>query len=133
MNYVYKVVGNFNEDNFNSIIKKLQQSFVFIYINKTLFISSKNYDLAFDSKKKLNNIFKPIRDFYIEPVDEKNINEQQPFAKEWCLNNLVRLDTERYEQENQNYLKEVWKAMDNMEFELAEKLQQKFLKDREGV
>lgn len=125
MKYVYKVVGNFSEDNFDKILTKISKKFVTLYVDKTLYIALKSFDDYEGSEDLIRNTFKPVRDFYVEEVTEKNIVNQHPFSKDWCLNNLVKLDTEHYEHDNQAKLREVWMSMDRMEEELSAKLIEK--------
>ena len=124
MNYVFKIMGDFNEKNFCKLLTKISQDFVFIYFDKALFIAQKHYSISKFSVEKLCEYFKSIKNFYIEEVTEKNVGFLSPVAKDWCLNNLVRLDTERYESENQIKLQKIWKAMDAMEQELSKKKQE---------
>lgn len=122
MSFVFKVVGNFNDTNFEKITTKISQKFLFMYLDKTFFIALKSWNEREGAIDLMSKTFRPVKDFYIEEVTEQNIIRQQSFIKEWCLKQLVRLDTERYEEENQQRLKKVWEAMDNMESQLQQEL-----------
>jgi len=121
--YDYKVVGNFTDDNFEKILDKILKKFIYMYVDKALFIALKDYNDFEGSAELIDKTFRPVRDFYIEEINEQNVVNQTPIVKDWCLNNLVRLDTQRYEVENQEKLHQVWHAMDNMEAELQKKLE----------
>ena len=43
---------------------------------------------------------------------------------EWCRDNFVALDRQRYEIEQQDKLQNAWKALDNMEVVLKKKLEE---------
>jgi len=122
MNYIYKIVGNFTDDNIQKILKKTSNDFVSIYIDKILFLSLKTITKEEECKKVLDKVFRPIRDFYIEEINETNVNTLSPFIKEWCLNNFVRLDTEKYESEHQEELINIWKSLDEFEEKLKDKI-----------
>ena len=51
------------------------------------------------------------------------MREEQSIIQ-WCRDNLVNLDRQKYEKEEQARLKEVMKAMDNMEAILQEQKEQ---------
>ena len=96
-----------------------------MYVDNTLFIALKEWKEHEGSEELINKTFRPMKNFYIEEITEKNITTLTPVIKEWCLNNLVKLDTERYEAENQEKLKQVWQAMDRMEEQLTKELNEK--------
>ena len=52
------------------------------------------------------------------------MNEEQSIM-EWCRDNFVALDRQRYEIEQQDKLQKAWKALDNMEDILKNQILQK--------
>ena len=48
-------------------------------------------------------------------INEKNIMNEEQSIMEWCRDNFVALDRQRYEIEQQDKLQNAWKALDNME------------------
>ena len=135
MGYVYKIQGDFNETNFEDIIEELSKKFFFMYVEDTLFVAIKNFK---DDNKSKNIISKIIHnnndddDFAIIEITRKNIDRLNDVAKEWCLNNLVRIDTDRYESEHQEDLKSYWIAMNKMEEELSKQLEERNKENKEN-
>ena len=121
---VYKIQGNFNEDNFEGIFKKLGPHFKFMYKYNTLFAALIDYNFVNKSESYLRNALRPSKDFYISEINEKNIMREEQSIIQWCRDNLVNLDRQKYEKEEQARLKEVMKAMDNMETILQEQKEQ---------
>ena len=119
---VYKIQGNFNEDNFESIFKKLGPHFKLMYKYNTLFAALIDYNFVNKSESYLRNALRPSKDFYISEINEKNIMREEQSIIQWCRDNLVSLDRQKYEKEEQARLKEVMKAMDNMETILQEQM-----------
>ena len=117
---VYKIQGNFNEDNFEGIFKKLGPHFKLMYKYNTLFAALIDYNFVNKSESYLRNALRPSKDFYISEINEKNIMREEQSIIQWCRDNLVNLDRQKYEKEEQARLKEVMKAMDNMEAILQE-------------
>lgn len=122
---IYKIIGRFNDENFEKILKKISTLFDFIYTDQSLFIGLKNYQYKDEGNFLIKKTFRPIKDFYIEVIDEKNINKQSQFVKQWCLDRFVLLDTQKFEVQEQDRLKQTWRDLDNMEAEL-----QKIMEER---
>lgn len=120
MTYVYKVIGRFDDDNFYSQLNKLSSKFSFIYTNKTLFLALRNWNERQEGAELLKKVFRPIRDYYIEEMNEKNLTTESDYLKDWCVQNIIRIETQRYEEENQDKLKAAWYALDKMEEELQQ-------------
>ena len=70
----------------------------------------------------MNKVFRPIRNYYIKEVNEKNIMNEEQSIVEWCRDNFVYLDRQRYEIEQQDKLQNAWKALDNMETILQQQI-----------
>ena len=122
---IYKIIGNFTDQNFNRIIDKISLKFNFIYCNDTLYISIKNIDSLSENKDYLAKLFKPAKDFFITEITEQNILKENEMISEWCRENFVRLESQKFEIEQQAKLKKVWLAMDNMEIQLKDELLKK--------
>lgn len=125
MNLIYKVIGNFDECDFESIINKISEVFKIMYLNDTLYLSLVNYKDYNKQQEILNIAFQPRDIFVITPITEKNIMKQPDVAMQWCRDNFVLLETERYEIEQQEKLQATWKQMDEMEKELREQAKKK--------
>ena len=63
---IYKIIGHFNNENFDKIITKVSSRFKFIYCNDALYVAMKRIDNVDDDRNYLYKIFKPARDFYID-------------------------------------------------------------------
>lgn len=127
---IYKVVGNFNQENFEKIIKRVSERFGFMYYNETLYLSVKDYDSMEGHKDVLSKAFRPSKDFLIREITSENILKEPEIISEWCRNNFVSLEQQKYEKEQQAKLQEVWKAMDKMEKELQIMLKENYEKNK---
>lgn len=126
---VYKIIGNFTDENFDRIITKVSSRFKFMYCNDTLYVSMKNVDSLSEDKDFLYRIFRPVRDFFIVEITEQSILKEDEVIGEWCKDNFVSLEKQRFEKEQQAKLKKTWIAMDNMENQLKSELLKKNQKD----
>ena len=112
---IFKIQGDFGMSDFVNMLTKLGQYFKFIYTNDNLYIALKNIKEKDNAKIIMNKVFKPIKNYYIKEINETNIMKEDPIVIEWCRDNFVALDKQRYEIEQQDKLHNAWKAMDNME------------------
>lgn len=112
---VFKIQGDFGMSDFVNMLTKLGQYFKFIYTNDNLYIALKDIKEKDNAKIIMNKVFKPIKNYYIKEINETNIMKEDPIVIEWCRDNFVALDKQRYEIEQQDKLHNAWKAMDNME------------------
>ena len=122
---IYKIIGNFTDENFEKIIVKVSSKFKFLYCNDTLYVSMKSVDSLSEDKEFLYRIFKPARDFFIVEITEQNILKEDEIVGEWCKDNFVLLEKQRFEKEQQAKMKRTWIAMDNMEMQLKSELLKK--------
>ena len=114
-NMIFKIQGDFNEDNFSKILNKLCKYFKFIYTNGTLYIALGDVKNKQEASILMSKTFRPVRSYYIKEINEKNIMNEEQSIMEWCRDNFVALDRQRYEIEQQDKLQNAWKALDNME------------------
>lgn len=112
---VYKVIGKFTDENFDKIIKKISGEFKFIYCYNALYLSVKDVKKVEGCKLLLKQTFRPVGDFFIQEINETNIMKEESTVMEWCRDNLLAIDQQRFENEQQEKLKQAWLAMDNME------------------
>ena len=122
---IYKIIGNFTNENFDKIIAKVSSKFKFMYCNDTLYVSMRNVDSLSEDKNFLYKIFRPARDFFIAEITEQSILKEDDVIGEWCKDNFVSLEKQKFEQEQQAKLKKTWVAMDNMELQLKSELLKK--------
>lgn len=124
---VYKIQGDFNDDNFEKIITKLAQKCIFIYVIDTMYVSLKSIDYLDGGDAFIKSVFKPVKSFLITKINEKNILKEDFVTGNWCKDQFVRLEKQLYEKNEQDKLKATWQAMDKMEEELEKiKLQKNF-------
>ena len=131
-NMIFKIQGDFNEDNFSKILNKLCQYFKFIYTNQTLYIALSDIKNKQEASALMSKTFRPVRSYYIKEINEKNIMNEEQSIMEWCRDNFVALDRQRYEIEQQDKLQNAWKALDNMEDILKKQMSNNKNKDKEG-
>lgn len=122
---IYKIVGNFTDENFEKIISKISLKFNFMYCDDTLYVSMKSVDSIEEDRLFLYKVFKPAKDFFIVKITEQTILKESEMIGEWCKDNFVLLEKQRYEKEQQAKLKKTWIAMDNMELQLKSELLKK--------
>lgn len=122
---IFKIQGDFNEDNFSKILNKLCKYFKFVYTNQTLYIALNRIENKQEASDLMCKIFRPVRSYYIKEINEKNIMNEEQSIVEWCRDNFVALDRQRYEIEQQDKLQKAWKALDNMEDILKNQMLQK--------
>ena len=72
----------------------------------------------------MSKTIRPVISYYIKEINEKNIMNEEQSIMEWCRDNFVALDRQRYEIEQQDKLQNAWKALDNMEVVLKKKLEE---------
>lgn len=118
---VYKVVGNFNSDNFEGFLEKLGQNFKFIYYNGSLYLALLRYSDRMEAVKIIKKIVRPARDFLVREINELNLPNEDVQVIEWCRDNFVALERQAYEEQQQEKMKEAMKALDNMERILAQR------------
>lgn len=117
---VYKIIGDFNTDSFESMLSKIGKYYKFIYQENNLYLALAQYKLKDEAYATLKKTLKPSRNFIVREVNEKNIVNENDFVIEWCRDNLVAIEKQRYEIERQQKLRDTMKALDNFEHILAE-------------
>ena len=85
-----------------------------------MYIASNHYDINFNEDKFLKKELKKYNLICFN-INETNIMREDEEIINWCRDNLVRLEKERYEIENQAKLQEIMKNLDKMESILKEK------------
>ena len=126
---VYKIVGNFSDENFGSILEKISKLCSCIYRNETLFVALNDVRNSEKIEHEFKKIFKPQRDFFIQQITTDNIMKEEQCIIDWCRDNYVRLEEQKYELNNQKKLKQVLADMDAMEAKLQQKLLEKQQKE----
>lgn len=131
-NMIFKIQGDFNEDNFSKILGKLCKYFKFIYTNNTLYVALSDIKNKQDASALMSKTFRPVKSYYIKEINEKNIMSEEQSIMEWCRDNFVALDRQRYEIEQQDKLQNAWKALNNMEDILKKQMLNSKDKEKKG-
>lgn len=122
---VYKIIGNFNQDErLVKIFDKIKEYFYFVYADGVLHIAVANYVNREQALEVLKKTLKPAKDYFTIEITEDNLGKETPFYQDWCKENLVRIDRQRYEIENQKKLKMAMKAIDIFEEKMQESLKE---------
>lgn len=111
---IYKVQTDFK--NLENIIKKLSKDFDILFFNNCLFASTKNLENVPDIRK----ILLPKSDFYITEVTEENLKFEHSSVIEWCKDNFIKADMQKFEKENQDKLRAIMKLLEETEIQMEE-------------
>ena len=119
---ILKIQGDFCMVDFAKIISKILPYFKFIYSNETMYIALRDITKKQEAQNTMSKAFRPVKSYYIKEINETNILNEEESVAIWCKDNFVALDRQRFEIENQEKLCRAWKALDNMEIELQNKI-----------
>lgn len=128
---IFKIIGNFDDIDFEKMLNKLESCFEFIYYNDCLFIALRDYKNYENVKTFLKKVFKPSSFFVIKEINEQNLKKEDVIIIRWCRDNFVSLDKQRYEIEQQDRLKKTMIALDNCEKILASRKKEALKINRE--
>lgn len=128
---IYKIVGNFDEIDFEKMLDKLSEIFEFIYCDESLFIALRKWVDKEIAEKTLKSTLRPAKFFVVKEINEFNLNKENPAVIKWCRDNFVELDKQRFEIEQQDRLKLAMTALDECERILASRKREALKKNRE--
>lgn len=116
---IYKILADFT-DCLEETIKKLNKDFNMIFFNGVLYVSKKNpYN-----KTNIHSIIKQDNVCIIE-INEKNLkNEPEPII-DWCRDNFVKLDTIKFETEQQETISEILSFIELFDKNIKEALKER--------
>lgn len=112
---IYKIYGNYIELNIIELFNKNDVLIKSLFKKEAVYITLINIK---DLRKFKNIVLKNIKnnkDYLVVEIDEKNIMREDKFIQEWCRDNFVILQKQKYELEQQEKLKLVMKALDDFE------------------
>ena len=112
---IYKIMGDFDFKSLDYIFQKSGGFFKFVFKNKSLYLSLINIEDKEKALQVMNNIFQDKNKFLIIEITEKNIMNEDKFIIEWCRDNFVILEKQRYELENNEKIKNMMLVLDNFE------------------
>ena len=98
---IFKVKSNVFNEKIGEIFHKLSNDYSLLFLDETLFISPNFYNQEIDLEKRI----KPRKNFLISILDETDISKECDVVKDWCKEKMIQLDLQRFEAEQQEYLK----------------------------
>lgn len=103
---IYKILADFTNC-LEDILNKLNKNFNIIFFNDILYISKKNPYDNINLKKMLN-----LDNICIIEITESNLKlEPEPIIN-WCRDNFVKLDTIKFETEQQDTINKILNFID---------------------
>lgn len=115
---VYKIQGDFS-NNIEKLLKSISKNYDVFFCGQVLYIGLK----SIDSNDNIKNILKPAKNYYIMKINEINLKFEGPQAIEWIKEKFVKLETEKFEKENQEVLRRTMNFIDEMERNLEQIIQ----------
>ena len=107
---IFKIIMDF--DNLIGIIDNLKDDFDIFLLNNQMFIFAKNLkEYNIDSIKRIiksDNAFVSI-------IDENNLIKESDKVVSWCKDKFIENDLLKYEQENQEKIKQINVILDRFE------------------
>ena len=90
---VYKIIGNFNQDErLEKILDKIKSVFYFVYADGVLYVAVSEYSNKDKALEVLKKALKPAKDYFTIEITEDNLGKEAPFYLDWCKENLIRID-----------------------------------------
>lgn len=121
---IYKIQSNCDY-NILEIIDKIKKYYNMIYYNNVLYIATKKINQEKVFEKTLKKFFKPNKNFLFTEINENNLKNENNLIMEWCKNIFVDLDVQKFENDNQDKLKEYLFDLDILEEKLKKELKRK--------
>lgn len=116
---IYKIQGNFN-NNLEKLLKDISKNYDIFFCGNVLYVGLK----SLNNSDNIKSILKTSKNYYIEKIDETNLKYEAPQVIEWIRDKFIKLDTERFENENQEVLKRTMKFIDEVEQNLEKIIQE---------
>ena len=109
---IYKVSGEFTNENLTNFINKLKERFKVLYQNENIYLAIKDYNQEIKLYKTLEEVNRNIKDLSNSQIGSLGEND---FVKTWIQENLIRIEKQRLENEKQKELTNVWNGLDTLE------------------
>ena len=117
---IFKIIMDFS--NMLDILQILQKNFDVLYMDGKMFIATKGVKeyTVMDIKKMIcdNNVC-------VLEINENNIDRENDRVSSWCKDKFLKNDLIRYENENQDKLKEINKILDEFDNNLLNIIKRK--------
>ena len=75
----------------------------------------KNISEEENCEQLLKKYFKPNKIFLFIKIDENNLKNENQIIVEWCKNIFIKIDTQRFEKENQEKMREYLKSIEKLD------------------
>lgn len=118
---VKKIQGNFDVDNFEIILSKLGKFFDILYSEGSLYIALRDYSNKDIENTEIKKYLKPARNFVVKEIVPDTLVQESQMVQDWCREKAVKIERQKYEEEQQVKLQNVMKAVDEMERRLEER------------
>lgn len=116
---IYKIMTDFTE-RLGTIIEKLNKDFNIMFFNNILYASKQDPYVKTNIKRLLTK-----DNVCIIEINENNLkNEPEPVI-EWCRNNFVKLDTIKFETEQQDTIVKMLDFIDLFDKNIQETLKER--------
>lgn len=115
---VYKIQGDFN-NNIEKILNEIGKNYDIFFCGQILYVGLK----SIESEDNIKKFLKPAKNFYMVKIDENNLKYEAPQVIEWIKEKYVKLETEKFEKENQLLLKRTMDFIDEVEKNLEKIIQ----------
>jgi hypothetical protein len=112
---IYKIIMEF--DDLQNLIEKLSKDFNVLFFDKALYICSKKFKNI--SLANIRKILSTDNAFLIS-MDETNLKNESNYVRDWCMGYFIESDIKKFEQNEQQLLKEYMKCLDDCEKQLQE-------------
>lgn len=112
---IYKIIMQFND--LQKLIEKLSKDFNVLFFDNSLYICSKDFKNV--SLNKIKKILSTDNVFLIS-LNETNLNNESNYVKDWCMGHFIESDIRKFEQNEQQLLKEYMNCLDDCEKQLQE-------------
>ena len=81
---IFKIVGNFDEVDFEKMLDKLTSIFEFIYCDESLFVALRKWSDRELINKTLKAALKPAKFFVVKERSLYTLGKAQPNIIKWC-------------------------------------------------
>lgn len=143
---VYRVSGNFTNENLNEFINKLQSKYNIVLRDENVYLALRDYnkEIEFSDKNDLSTmensedvmnrltdelktkVFIPLGDYFVKDLTRKsNIEHEDEFIQTWCKENVARIAKQIVEVENQAELRLMMNKLDELEVDLQQRAEEK--------
>ena len=115
---VLKVHSSFEDIDFGDLVEKLNVLFNILYVDKVMYLALRDYTKEEEARKLIKKLFKPRTNFLIIELDAKKIMQECQDVMEWCRDAFVALETQRFEEEQQEVIRRTLEDIEKLKIRL---------------